>query len=83
MQTMVRVKVILGDDNDGNFEKEVEIVMSAIDFLVIQDCMCVCSGDDYDYSWDSFIQSIQIQARGYLPKDWYVKGKPKYIETLY
>ena len=70
----VLVEVRIGDKENKNYDETIQVKINSIDYLIIKDCMDVCSDDEYDESWDRFIGAIERQADSLLPPEWYVKG---------
>jgi hypothetical protein len=66
------VNVRIGDDNNKDFKKLVQVELNSIDCLVIKDCMEFCDGDEYDTSWNNLVRAIERQSQCYLPREWYI-----------
>ena len=84
---MVKVKAIIKDDSNSNFESEVYANINSVDFLVYKDCMDICSSDEYGAAYDRICACFQNQNR--LPYDWYFYSdielamEDKYVQHLF
>jgi hypothetical protein len=77
----VLVNVKIGDDDNSNYSKVIQVEINSIDYLVIKDCMEFCSGDEYDTSWNRLIQAIERTCSN-LPRDWFVNGTIEFAEYV-
>lgn len=77
---MVKVKAIIKDDNNPNFEVEAYADISSVDFLVYKDCMNICSSNEYEQAFDRISGCFQDQ--NYLPYDWYFDSDIKLVGEL-
>lgn len=66
------VNVRIGDNDNKDFTKLVQVELNSIDCLVIKDSMVFCDGDEYDKSWNKLIMAIERKTRYDLPSEWYV-----------
>jgi hypothetical protein len=78
----VLVNVKIGDNDNNNFEKVVQVELNSIDCLVIKDNMDICSSEECDTSWDRLVEAIERQAQCYLPREWYIDRIESY-EPIY
>ena len=76
---MVKVKAIIKDDNNSNFELEAYANISSVDFLVYKDCMNICSSDEYRAAEDRINECFQNQ--NHLPYDWYFGSDIKLVHV--
>lgn len=77
---MVKVKAIIKDDNNPNFEVEAYADISNVDFLIYKDCMNICSSDEY-YAADDRITAC-FQRQNYLPYNWYYKSGIEFVRCV-
>lgn len=77
----VLVNVKIGDDDNSNYSKIIQVEINSIDYLVIKDCMEFCNGDEYDISWDKLIQAIETTCCN-LPRDWFVNGAIEFADWV-
>ena len=68
----ILVNVRIGDEDNSNFTKLVQIELNAIDCLVIKDRMEFCDSEEYDKSWNRLILAIEEKAWHSLPREWYI-----------
>ncbi len=61
-----KIKVQLGDDNNRNYKRVVEIELSRLSILSLR----YCEGD-YDTAWDEMLDAIEGTYRD-LPRSWFV-----------
>lgn len=66
------VNVRIGDNDNKDFTKLVQVELNSIDCLVIKDRMEFCDGDEYDKSWNKLVMAIERKTRYDLPSEWYV-----------
>ena len=74
----VLVNVRIGDNDNKNFTKLIQVELSSIDCLVIKDSMEFCDSEEYDKSWNRLIIAIERKARYDLPREWYVDNIESY-----
>lgn len=68
----VKLNVRLGDNENKDYTRVVQVNLSSIDYLIIKDCMNTCSDKDYDRSWNRLINSIENTYYGELPSEWFI-----------
>lgn len=68
---MKTLKVILGDDNNPNYRKEIELEVSGTMYLILQDKMSVCSWEEYNEAWDNMCDMIDEKYHD-LPREWFI-----------
>jgi hypothetical protein len=68
----ILVNVKIGDNDNKNFTKLVQVELNSIDCLVIKDSMEFCDSEEYDKSWNRLIIAIERKERYNLPREWYV-----------
>ena len=78
----VLVDVKICDNDNELFSTNIQVEINSIDYLIIKDCMKICSCEEYDESWDKLIQAIESNRYLYLPKDWYISGRIKLIDFI-
>ena len=61
-----KIKVQLGDDNNRNYKRVVEIELSRLAIMSLR----YCEGD-YDAAWDEMLDAIEGTYRD-LPRSWFV-----------
>jgi len=66
---MIKVKAIIKDDDNPNFELTCYATVNEVDFLVYKDCMNTCSCDEYDRAYDRICDCFEHQNN--LPYSWY------------
>lgn len=79
----VLVNVRIGDNEDKNYTKLIQVEINTIDYLVIQDQMEICSSEEFDESWERLIKTIERNPNYYLPSGWYVDGEIEFCERIY
>ena len=78
----VLVKVKIGDDDNKAFTENVSVEINSIDYLVIEDNMNICQGEEYETSWNNLVRAIERQAQCRLPREWYIDNI-EYVEPIY
>lgn len=73
------VNVRIGDNNNKDFTKLVQVHLDSIDCLVIKDNMEFCDSEEFDKSWNRLIIAIERKARYDLPREWYVDKIESYL----
>ena len=68
----VLVNVRIGDNDNKDFTKLVQVELNSIDCLVIKDNMEFCSCEEFDTSWDKLVLAIERKAWHSLPSEWYI-----------
>ena len=70
----MQVKVILGDDANRNYRRELVINLSNIIYKIIDDRMNTSWGEEYDDAWDEMCDIVEATAAETepLPVDWYI-----------
>ena len=68
---MRTLKITLGDDNNSNYKRDVEIEVSGTMYLILQDKMSVCSWEEYNEAWDDMCDMIDRKYRD-LPREWFI-----------
>ena len=66
------VNVRIGDNDNKDFTKLIQVELNSIDCLVIKDSMEFCDSEEFDKSWNRLIIAIERKARYDLPREWYV-----------
>ena len=66
------VNVRIGDNDNKDFTKLIQVELNSIDCLVIKDSMEFCDSEEYDKSWNRLIIAIERKVRYDLPREWYV-----------
>jgi hypothetical protein len=66
------VNVRIGDNDNKDFSKLIQVELNSIDCLVIKDSMEFCDSEEFDNSWNRLIIAIERKARYDLPREWYV-----------
>ena len=61
-----KIKVQLGDDNNRNYKRVVEIELSRLAIISLRHCE-----GDYDAAWDQMLDAIEDPYRD-LPRSWFV-----------
>jgi hypothetical protein len=79
----VLVKVNIGDNENTDFKKSVQVEINSIDYVVIQDNMEYCSGEEFDTSWERLIKAVERQREVWLPCEWYIQGTIEFLEKIY
>lgn len=79
----VLVNVNIGDNENELFDKDVQVEINSIDYLIIKDNMDTCSGEEFDTSWERLVGAIERQRQVYLPREWYIYGEIEFIEKIY
>lgn len=79
----VLVSVKIGDNDNNSFNESVKVEINSIDYLVIQDNMEICSGDEFDISWNRLVQAVERQTSVRLPCEWYINGEIEFLEIIY
>ena len=68
----ILVNVRIGDNDNKDFTKLVQVELNSIDCLVIKDSMEFCDSEEFDTSWNNLVRAIERQTQCYLPREWYV-----------
>jgi hypothetical protein len=68
----VLVTVRIGDNDNKDFTKLVQVELNSIDYLVIKDNMDICSSEEFDTSWNNLVRALERQTQCYLPREWYI-----------
>jgi hypothetical protein len=68
---MAKLSITLGDDNNKEYRKEVEVEVDGTTALLIRDRCRTADADDYGRAWDNMLYAIETQYPD-LPRDWYV-----------
>ena len=66
---MVKIKAIIKDEDNPNFEVEAYATVNERDFLIYEDCMNIFSCDEYESAYDRICECFQNQNN--LPYNWY------------
>jgi hypothetical protein len=66
------VNVRIGDNDNKDFKKLVQVELNSIDCLVIKDNMEFCDSEEFDTSWNRLVRAIERNSNCYLPREWYV-----------
>lgn len=66
------VNVRVGDNDNKDFKKVVQVELNSIDCLIIKDNMEFCDSEEFDKSWTKFIIAIERKERYSLPREWYI-----------
>ena len=66
------VNVKIGDNDNKDFIKIVQVELSSIDCLVIKDNMEFCDSEEFDTSWNRLVRAIERNSTHYLPREWYI-----------
>ena len=78
----VLVSVRIGDNDNKDFTKIVQVEINSIDYLVIEDNMNICQGEEFDTSWNNLVRAIERQTQCYLPREWYIDNIES-VEPIY
>ena len=78
----VLVNVRIGDNNNKDFTKLIQVELNSIDYLVIKDNMEFCDSEEFDTSWNNLVRAIERQTQCYLPRERYI-DKIEYAERIY
>lgn len=68
---MAKLFITLGDDNNKEYHKEVEVEVDGTTALLIRDRCRTADFDDYERAWNNMLNAIETQYPD-LPRDWYV-----------
>lgn len=79
----VLVKVKIGDNDNKDYSKSVQVELNSIDYLIIKDSMEYCSSEEFDTSWERLVQAVEKQRQVWLPCEWYIKGTIEFLEKIY
>ena len=79
----VLVNVRIADNDNELFSQNVQVEINSIDYLIIQDNMEICSGEEFDTSWDRLVKAIESQKQVCLPCEWYIYGEIEFLEKIY
>lgn len=67
----MKVKVLIGDNSNREFHKDIVVEVPARVYLVVEDCMKTCDIDEYDEAWEDFCNIIE-RCSQHLPLDWFI-----------
>lgn len=68
---MAKLSIRLGDDNNREWKKDVEIEVDGTTALLIKDRLRTAEYADYTRAWDKMLDCISAQCDD-LPYDWFV-----------
>lgn len=70
----MKVKVILRDDDNKDYRKELVINLSNLTYDIIDDCMSTYSDKEYDNAWNEMCDIVEATAAETdpLPFNWYI-----------
>ena len=74
----VLVNVRIGDNDNKDFMKLVQVELNSIDCLIIKDNMEFCDSEEFDTSWNKLVRAIEGQTLCYLPREWYIDKVESY-----
>lgn len=74
----VRLNVRLGDNENKDYKRVVQVDLGSIDYLIIKDCMNTCSCEEYDRSWNRLVNSIENNYYDELPSEWFINKIESY-----
>lgn len=74
----VRLNVRLGDNENKDYKRVVQVDLGSIDYLIIKDCMNTCSYEEYDRSWNRLVNRIENDYYGELPSEWFINKIESY-----
>lgn len=66
----MKIKVVVGDNSNRNFSKELELYVPASVMLVVEDSMNTCDPEEYDEAWNKLCAIVQRSSS--LPCDWFI-----------
>ena len=74
----VRLNVRLGDNENKDYKRVVQVDLGSIDYLIIKDCMNTCSYEEYDRSWNRLVNRIENDYYDELPSEWFINKIESY-----
>jgi hypothetical protein len=70
--SQVRLSVRVGDNENKDYKRVVQVDLGSIDYLIIKDCMNTCSDEEYDRSWNRLVNRIENNYYDEIPSEWFI-----------
>ena len=74
----VKLNVRLGDNENKDYKRVVQVDLGSVDYLIIKDCMNTCSCEEYDRSWNRLVNRIENDYYDELPSEWFINKIESY-----